>query len=157
MTRKRPKAKKKRFIPRGTPSLAKRRSEQRTQRTTKKRSSLVAMIEGGLRRTGLSRNEVCRAVGISPSLLSRMLSGKKDRIGQEKLASLGRYLGIPVNPLLIAAGYRIETMPTLTLEGLGMFLGALESHGVQPEHLEAIGDDSDLADTVSKIIIALQA
>jgi transcriptional regulator with XRE-family HTH domain len=62
-------------------------------------------VAEAMTRRGLGLRELCRRAGVDPSLLSKMLSGKRPPPSdQETLARLARALELDVVELVVAAG-----------------------------------------------------
>ncbi len=63
-------------------------------------------IKEGMTRSGLSLRELCRRAEIDPSLLSKVLTGKRPPPGEERvLRRLAEVLSLPPEELVVSAGY----------------------------------------------------
>lgn len=62
-------------------------------------------VKAGMERSGLALRELCRRSQVDPSLLSKVLSGKRPPPADEKaLRRLAEALGLPAEELIVAAG-----------------------------------------------------
>ena len=85
-------------------------------------------VKEGLADRGLTLRELCRRAAVDPSLLSKVLSGKRAPPGEEKvLRRLAAALGLPAVQLVVSAG-------------------------LLPSEWSRLNDDPDLLESVSRAI-----